>query len=253
VFSQKVDVFGLSVYATRNVPNNKLLHAAGVLAQYLDNDADGRPDNALVISSLLRRKGVIVMFASERAFERMDIHRHIRERVWDEMLTVGLFANETRPGGSTARRFDATLEEVLHLVTAGGYSVAYPDVFGERAGTAVARAMDRARGGHFPRVPRNYPRGAWYTYDDRSCEYSCQITEYIYWGVTSLLGAQEYPGRAADIAQEWKLNTAAKLKEGDPALFRLLTDPRYRFPQRLPDGRYRLRGSARKRTSGSPN
>lgn len=241
VFAKRVDVFGLGVYATRHVPDAKVLHAAGVLAQYLDNDADGKPDNSLVINALRRRRGMVFMFASQRSFERVDIHRHIRENVWDDMLTIGLFADETLPGGSTRRRFDATLEEVLHLVTSGGYSVAYPEVFGERRGTSIARAMDRARGGYFRRVPRRYPSGAWYSYDDRSCDYSCQITEYFYWGLTSLLGAQDYPGRGADIAHEWKLNTAAKLEAGDPALFRLLTDPRYRFPRRLPDGKYRVK------------
>ena len=239
VFSKHVDVFGVDVYATRHVEDVKVLHAAGVLAQYLDNDANGQPDNALVLTALRRSRAALVMFANERRFERLDVHRHIRERDWDRMLTVGLFGDETLPEGSTRRRFDATLEEVLHLVTSGGYSVAYPDVFGERRGTEIARAMDRARGGYFSSVPRRYPPGAWYSYDDRSCDYSCQVTEYFYWGLTSLLGAQSYPGRGAEIAHEWKLNTPAKLKVGDPMLYRLLTDARYRFPQRLPNGKYR--------------
>jgi len=241
LFDRQVDVFGLTVYATENVPDAKLIHAAGVLAQYLDNDADAQPDNSLVIRALRKSKGVVFMFESERVFERIDIHRHIPERVWNEMLTIGLFAEETLPEGSTRGRFDATLEEVLHLVTSGGYSRAYPEIFGERRGSEIARAMDTARGGHFRRVPRQYPRTAWYSYDDRSCDYTCQITEYFYWGLTSLLGAQQYPGRASEIHREWKLNTAEKLKRGDPALYRLLTDSKYRFPTRIPDGRYNPR------------
>ena len=241
VFSRQIDVFGLAVYATDKVSDEKLLHAAGVLAQYLDNDADGKPDNPRVITVLRKSKGIVFMFDSERAFERIDIHRHIPERVWNEMMTIGLFAEETLPGGAARGEFDATLEEVLHLVTAGGYSIAYPKVFGERPGTAIAKAMDNARGGHFRHVPRKYPREAWYSYDDRSCDYACQITEYFYWGLTSLLGAQDYPGRGEDISKEWKLNTADKLKKGDPTLFHLLTDPKYRFPRELPDGKYNPR------------
>ena len=241
VFSKQVDVFGLAVYATKKVSDEKLLHAAGVLAQYLDNDADGKPDNSLVIGTLLKSKGIVFMFESQRAFERIDIHRHIPERVWNEMMTIGLFANETLPGGAARGQFDATLEEVLHLVTSGGYSIAYPEVFGERPGTAIAKAMDKARGGYFRRVPRKYPREAWYSYDDRSCDYACQITEYFYWGLTSLLGAQDYPGRGEEISKEWKLNTADKLKKGDPTLFRLLTNTKYQFPKRVPDGKYNPR------------
>ena len=241
VFSRQVDVFGLAVYATAQVPDAKLLHAAGVLAQYLDNDADGNPDNRRVIAALRKSRGIVFMFDTARAFERIDIHRHIPPRVWNRMITIGLFADETRPAGAARGEFDASLEEVLHLVTSGGYSKAYPDIFGERPGTAIAKAMDRARGGFFRRVPRVYPRQAWYSYDDRSCDYGCQVTEYFYWGLTSLLGGQDYPGRGAEIGREWKLNTPQKLKRGDSTLFGLLTDPQYRFPQRLPDGKYRPR------------
>jgi len=138
--------------------------------------------------------------------------------------------------------FDATLEEVLHVITQFGYAEAYPEVFGERAAAALAKAVDKARGGHFKRVPRRYPKGAWFTYDDRTCDYASQITEYIYWGLTSILGAQAYPGRFEDIRNEWRLNTAAKVKEGDPELYRLLTDPKYKFPTVLPDGTYRDSG-----------
>jgi len=58
------------------------------------------------------------------------------------------------------------------------------------------------------------------------------------WGITSILGAQNFLGRLEDISQEWRLNTAAKVKEGNPTLYKLLTDPKYAFPTRLPDGKY---------------
>ena len=45
VFKIQVSVFGIRVYATAETPNEKVLHAAHVLAQYLDNDEDGVPDN----------------------------------------------------------------------------------------------------------------------------------------------------------------------------------------------------------------
>ena len=45
--------------------------------------------------------------------------------------------------------FDATLEEVLHLITHLGYSNAYPTIWGEYQGTQVSGAMDIARGGYF--------------------------------------------------------------------------------------------------------
>jgi hypothetical protein len=238
MFSKQVDVFGLKVYATANTPDAKVLHAANVLAQYIDNNADGQPDNALVLKMMMKHKAGMIMTATERDLERLDVHRHIPEKVWDNMGLQSLYGEETLPGGADRGEFDATLEEVLHLITQWGYANAYPDVFGEKPGTAVAKAMDKARGGHFRRVPRKYPDDGWFTYDDRTCDYACQITEYIYWGLTSILGAQDFPGRLEDISEEWRLNTVAKVKDGDPTLYKLLTDPQYAFPTKLPDGKY---------------
>ena len=238
MFSKQVDIFGSSIFATRRTPDQKLLHAAALLAQYLDNDNDGRPDNELVIKAIHKSKGAVVMSATKREVDTIDVHRYIPEKVWDSMTILGLYAEETHPRGASRGVFDAAYEEILHLITSAGYANAYPDIFGEKPDTAIAQAMDQARGGHFRRVPRKYPDSAWFTYDDRSCDYDCQITEYIYWGITSILGAQDFPSRLDTISQEWRLNTAAKVKEGDPTLYKLLTDPKYAFPTKLPNGEY---------------
>ena len=96
--------------------------------------------------------------------------------------------------------------------------------------------MDIARGGKFKTIPNQYPKHAWYSYDDETCDYECMITEYIYWGMTSILGAQK--NRLDEIVQEWDLNTRDLVKNKDSLLFSLLTNPKYRFPNILPDGRY---------------
>ena len=162
------------------------------------------------------------MSATKQEADEIDAHRHIPEKIWGNMTVLGLYAEETHPDGADRGLFDAAYEEILHLITSAGYANAYPSIFGEKRGTAIALAMDQA----------------WYTYDDRSCDYGCQITEYIYWGITSILGAQDFPGRLDHISQEWRLNTAAKVKVGDPTLYQLLTDPQYAFPTKLPDGKY---------------
>ena len=79
------------------------------------------------------------------------------------------------------RVFDAAYEEVLHLITHAGYAFAYPEVFGERPGTKLGDAMDKARGGRFLAIPNKYPKKAWYTYYDDTRDYGCQATEYNYW------------------------------------------------------------------------
>jgi hypothetical protein len=238
VFAAKITVFGVPIYATKAVPKKKHRHAAIVMAQYLDNDSDGKPDNKKVVKKMLEKGAGMVMFATERdarrGFDKLE--SSVPEHVRDRLHLQDLYGSETILPGSNSDRFDATLEEVLHLITTAGYAEAYPKIFGCEPGTSLARAMDKARGGHFRRIPRSYPKGAWYTYDDETCDYGCQMTEYIYWGLTSILGAQKKNARLRDIQQEWTLNTREKVKRTDKALYKLLTEAKYKFPKRLPTG-----------------
>ncbi|MDG2449056.1 MAG: hypothetical protein P8M34_05445, partial [Saprospiraceae bacterium] len=142
---------------------------------------------------------------------------------------------EWHANGMTGR-FDAAIEEVWHIITHAGYAQAYPNVFGEKEGTNLSKAMDLARGGRFISVPSPYPSEAWYTYDDTTCDYSCMATEYIYWAMSSILGAQS--NRLEEISQEWKLNTHEKVQNEDSSIYTLLTDVSYKFPSVLPDGTY---------------
>lgn len=230
-FNRKVVVFGIDIYAVAKVEDAKLLHAANLMAQYLDNDEDGTPDNPTVVDRMVAEKAFMVMWKKER-----DLNINIPSG----RLGQDLGNDETHPtyvSNNKSGEFDAALEEVFHIITHAGYSKVYPDIFGEMEGSQIANAMDKARGGQFASIPSSYPNGAWYTYDDSSCEYDCQVTEYFYWTMTSILGAQE--NRLNEIGQEWKLNTKDKVKNQDAAVYQLLTDPQYSFPTVLPDGTYR--------------
>ena len=137
-----------------------------------------------------------------------------------------------------AGEFDASLEEVLHIINNAGHSAAYPSAFGQNVGSDLANAMDIARGGQFMTIPNPYTANAWYTYDDQTCDYAnCQTIEYLYWAITSMLGAQE--NRLNEIDNEWRLNTRQKVEDTDTAIFTLLTNPIYKIPTVLPDGTYR--------------
>ena len=237
-FQKHVGVFGLNVFATQGVPDADLLHAAAVLAQYLDNDEDGVPDDLAILDALQSGWGgpaSLVMFATEWEIESSGIF----ESNLDSRALQDLYATETHPEGSSASGgFDATLEEVLHLVTHHGWAQAYPADFAEEPGTSLSDAMDLARGGQFMTIPNPYPDGAWYHYDDATCDYGCMATEYLYWALTSLLGAQSYPGRCDQIDHEWELCTPEQVKAGDVAITALLQQSGYALPTVLPDGSY---------------
>ncbi len=238
------DVFGVTIAASRAVGKDKRAHAAAILSEYLDNNEDGIADNPAVVRELKQHNAAVLMYGTPEEADAAEktLERSISEK--DFFHSYHLFDDETRPEGSSPDGFDAALEEILHLVTETGYAFAYPEVFGMEkfqnsgATSKLQDAMDIARGGSFRTVPKQYPDEAWYRYDDRSCDYQCQTNEYIYWGLTSLLGGQNYPGRGDEIFDEWQLNTPDKFAATDKALHKLLTDPNYAFPTTLPDGSY---------------
>ncbi len=223
--NRKVEVFNIPIYAYKQVPDEKLLHAANIMAQYLDNDEDGVVDNSNVYDALLDNNAALFMWKkqSQITIDAQDLGS-------DETVI------DWHMNGQTGR-FDASLEEVWHVISHSGYSQAYPEVFGEQQGSSLASAMDLARGGLFENIPNEYPENAWYTYDDHTCEYDCMVTEYFYWALTSILGGQS--NRFDEISHEWKLNTKELVMEMDPEVYALLTNPEYNFPTVLPDGTYR--------------
>lgn len=238
VFCKKVMVFGIGVYGTCNVSDEDLLHAANVLAQYLDNDEDGAVDNQVILDKMLEHKSALTLFGEENT-KRQRRFFNTNSGDYNAQSAQDLYGTETLPGWNKTLPFDATLEEVLHLVTTTGYTLAYPGVFGEIQGSQLANAMDIAGGGVFTDIPSSYPEGAWYSYNDKTCDYRCQVSEYFYWSLTSLLGAQDFPGRYEEISHEWKANTPALLESMDPAVYSILTDSSYNLPTVLPDGTYR--------------
>ena len=232
-FNRKVVVFGIDIYAVSSVEDTKLLHAANVMAQYLDNDEDGTVDDHLVLDKIHENKAFIVMWKNENDLENIEPPSGREGQDLGNDETHPNFVSNGRMG-----EFDASLEEVLHIINSAGHSAAYPNAFGQGVGSDLANAMDIARGGQFITFPNLYPANAWYSYDDQTCDYaSCQTIEYLYWAITSILGAQE--NRLNEIDDEWRLNTRQKVEDTDTAIFTLLTNPIYKIPTILPDGTYR--------------
>ena len=235
MFDRKVVVFGIPIYAFKNVEEKKLRHAANVMAQYLDNNEDGKPDHQKVVDTMIELNAFLFMWQSQLDF-------FFLSTLPEDAQGQDLGNDETRLEWHARNQkgdFDATLEEVWHLISSVGYANVYPEIFGETENTVLTRAMDQARAGHFQKVPNRYPKNAWYTYDDETCDYECMATEYFYWAMTSLLGAQK--NRADEIQHEWRLHTHDLVEKHDPVIYQLLTDPQYQLPTKLPNGRYSIK------------
>ena len=232
LFNRKVLVFGIPIYAFKEVEDSKLLHTANLLAQFLDNDENGVIDNLDVYDQIIANKSFLFLwklieerdsFTTPNGFSGKDISADAISPIWHSNGHTGTF--------------DLAIENVWYLITTKGYEKAYPTVFNAQANSEISEAMDVARGGNFINPPTTYPTGAWFTSTDVSCDYACQISKYNYWILSSKLGAQE--NRLSEIENEWKLNTSTKLQTTDVKAWTIFSNTAYMLPTNLPDGTYK--------------
>ena len=266
LFNKYIDVFGVPVLGTVKTTNSKIAHAASVLAQLIDNNQDGIPDNSSVISSLTGNKSVLLVTEGEA--EHL-LTGSAFYSLWESsgFNPYTVYASSFSPTLAgityTTYHFDPTIEDVLHFVTSGGYAKAYTGIFGLASGTTLANFADSARGGHFESVPADntytngkangrYPSGSWFHSSDTGCGYACQVNQYFYWGITTLmedlsalqvvagggvdLGVQA--NRCSSITGEWEPCTATGMASVDPDLYYMLTSGVFSFPSTAPSGDY---------------
>ena len=246
--------FGVQICAMPKVDDKYLIHAKKVMDELIDYNNDGAVDNQKVIDEIIKSRSVFAIFRSEREVNKFE-NAFYPEEVMEEMekitkqngldfdrdededkiealleqkfgtfLTV--FTGEMNLS-SRGKTWDATIEEALHLITHMGYAQAYPVIFGQNKDSQIAKLMDEARGGYFEKGRRSYPSRAYYTYNDKTCTYACQVTEFMYWAITSLRGQQSERGN--EIFNEWKLNTPEKIRKTAPKLEELLMNEEYRI------------------------
>ena len=211
----KKKYFEISVCGDGYVSASKLEHAAFVLKGIIDFNNDGKPDNPKIVKRINSGKASFLVISSE-------IHLDSYESFQKNSNFTVVYENEMVTDFS---KFDPTLEEALHLVTQFGYAEEYPSSFGELENSKIAILMDMARGGHFKKIPSKYPKKAFYTYYDHTCDYSCQVTEFTYWAITSLRNQQSINNRFDEISNEWKLNTKEKIRNKFPELFSFFSNP----------------------------
>ena len=60
-FTSYISVFGIHIVGTSRVDNDKLLHSAHVLAEYLDNNQDGTVDDPNILEEMLNKNCVLTV------------------------------------------------------------------------------------------------------------------------------------------------------------------------------------------------
>ena len=245
-----VKSFGVEICAMPNVADKYLNHAKKIMDKLVDYNNDGEVDNQKVIDKIISTGSVFAVFRNskdERNFEKYFYPDEVMEEIKDIMEQNGwdfesdedkitavfepkygtFFSVFTKEMNFNIKDWDPTIEEALHLITHMGYAQAYPNIFGQKKNSKIAKLMDEARGGYFEKAQLRYPSDAYYTYDDVTCTYSCQITEFTYWAITSLRG--QLADRGKEISDEWQLNTPEKIRSKAPNLEKLLTKDEYKI------------------------
>jgi len=233
-------VFGINFLATSEVPNDKLLHAANIMAELIDSNEDGIPDNKAVLDKLIEQSAYETMYNLMEG-NKVEIDNDILREVSKAATTLGAY--ETRVNYADGVNHDASIEEIFHLVTQFGYSKVYPDIFEEKNGATskMALLMDKARGARVVTMPAGgwvYPSTAWWFYADQTADYATMQTEYMYWSMTSNVGMHDSDAGKTKTSTEWKPYTKELLKQMDPEMYVLINDPKYAFPTKLPNADY---------------
>ena len=283
-------VFGVRICVTNaawaSAPS-KCDHVANVLAELLDNDEDGAPDDPTVLAEMISGGYGLFVTATENEvanppssgrwrlfglFEAVpnacDVPVNRGASATDRASWAGAFViNTTQLGCDTAR--DATVEEVLHLITEAA-AVVFPSLwrtnYTSQAGAALSEANGNCGNGHTgnyisPSVYPAYYCSGQYAHDDPTCDVACLVVEGIYWASISYVGGFYWTTRAHQIRTKWLMATpddgmpllpwsvanrrvanARTLQSGSPALYALVSDTTSAghawLPHTMPDGRY---------------
>jgi len=235
-FTKYVDVLGcFSIYAESTIADAKVLHAAAVAAELLDNNEDGIVDDPLIEAQLISESALMPIFFQDGNAAMYTFFNHYN----GDGVSAVLFNNEIDPTQTGHWGDDASVEEIMHTINHVGHTNVYPSAFSIQANSSLmSAAMDAARGGQFMTIPNAYPTTAWYHYDDYTCDYECMMIEYMYWALVSNMGILDDVQTASGIANEWEPYNATLLQSMDILMYDLITDVQYKLPQLAPDGNY---------------
>ena len=113
-YSKGLTVFGINILATSEVPDSKLLHAANITAELIDNNEDGKPDN-ICVTAMLGKLGSYVSMYNQAEGNSVEINQDPLDEVG--AVATGLGSYETVDNYANGES-DASIEEIFHLIRA---------------------------------------------------------------------------------------------------------------------------------------
>jgi len=258
-------VFSVTICYTQKAwdkgDKKKIDHIAHVLAQHIDNDADGEIDHPDLISYVVNNDMfMFVKYDESEQAQKPDDGWGQMTGLWEAVLnscnvpsnrgasdtdrSTWSSAVENTPGSTQCNPGrDATVEEIHHLL-ADAAAQLYPDEWGttssSKAGSLVlALNGDCGWGNNWINPGGQNPKcTGTYAYNDQTCKEDCRIVEGVYWASISWIGGLYTSEYASDIGNEWLMTVpdssmtalpktyknAATLEEGAPDLYNFISD-----------------------------
>lgn len=262
-FDTYINVFGVTVAAMPNTPVPEVIHAAKIYAKLMDNDEDFTPDDPRIFDyhqQDLEGRNHLIVLVDTKAMDNAWIAFRPGQRFW--VPAQALRPGHSGVGHSRDGEMDIAVEELFHKY-GKAFQRVYPKDFGlpdyeahDTWSSTLSNAMDQARGIDRTVRPINgkwtYPENAWYTYDDTSCGWGCQIDEYFWHIWATNIGYYEMltrpPGTPKENSElggwcnnlhsEWKPCSKQDLKLMDSKAYLLINNKDYQLPTRIPFGEY---------------
>ena len=219
MFDKSAIIFeAITIYGTKDVPTDKLKHAAQVAAQWLDNNEDGIIDDVKLQTTLQKNKAIVVM--SKNGFSMMAMAKIASK--FSEYTLQDLYAKET----NNPNRRDASQEEIHHIIINAGFQKTQPKVFSDKKDVQSK----------LYKIWKFANDNGYYSYDDPTCDDACKVTEFVYLATAAYLGSE------ADLfSDEMRLKNRIALKEKIPEIIEVFESKAYVYPtHKWPDGKYQF-------------
>ena len=136
-FTKYVDVLGcFSIYAESTISDAKVLHAAAVAAELLDNNEDGIVDDPLIEVRLISESALMPIFFQDGNAAMNTFANNYN----GNGVSAVLYNGEIDPTQTGHWGDDASVEEIMHTINHVGHTNVYPAAFSMQANSSLMSA-----------------------------------------------------------------------------------------------------------------
>tara|TARA_B100000686_G_scaffold101188_1_gene108376 strand:+ start:314 stop:1303 length:990 start_codon:yes stop_codon:yes gene_type:complete len=193
-FTKCVMPFGVLIGADYRMPDSYITQAAMILAEILDPDMDGSPNDPKVLSLVQEYHNAWLPMP----FDPEPWHSHLEEQLGNKLNSYGLMIPKWWMDGEgesirsvpDEHAKNVMVEEIMHFMTQFGYSRAYPEIFGvENWHSLIAKETKHAACEWWQHPENDCPDNPGY-YDGDCSDPSCDVTEFYHQVVTTRAGME---------------------------------------------------------------